>query len=93
MKITLTQHDGTKTVGSLAFAQAEVVDFKNLKSHCGGEHLVVRGGEPTIDYDTYTSKAVCAACGEHLGELKVKVSTLFGIEEDRRVLNGRYRVY
>jgi len=93
MKITLHKDDGGIFVGKLAFREAESVDFKTLEAHCGGEYLTVRGGDPTVDYDTYTSKAVCAVCGEHLGTLKVKVSTLFGIEEDQRVLNGRARVY
>ena len=93
MKITLTTNEGRRLVGSLAFPEAEQVDFKLADAHCGGEHLTARGGDPTIDYDTYTSKAVCAVCGDHLGTLTVRVNTLFGIEEDQRVLNGRARVY
>jgi len=93
MKITLTLHDGTKLECSLSFPEAEHVDARSRRAHCGGEHLMIRGGDPTIGHDIYTSKAFCAVCLEHLGSLVVVVSTIFGIEEDNRVLNGRCRVY
>jgi len=57
------------------------------------DRLVVRGGEVTIGHDTYTAPCQCCDCDEIIGTLVVKVSTIFGIEEDARVLNGRYRVY
>lgn len=49
---------------------------------------------PTEDgYDTITGRAECARCRSKVGVLTVKVVTLFGLEEDRRVLHGRPRVY
>ena len=50
-------------------------------------------GESVESRDTYRADAHCLACGETIGVLRVKMSTIFGIEEDKRVLNGRCRVY
>ncbi len=55
--------------------------------------IMVSGGDTTHDHDTYTAPAWCRTCDEHVGTIRVKVSTIFGIEEDARVLNGRCRVY
>jgi hypothetical protein len=44
-------------------------------------------------HDTYASDAGCADCKVVVGVLRVQLSTLFGLEEDERVLNGRCRVY
>lgn len=48
---------------------------------------------PAEDYDTLTGPAECARCRTRVGTLVVKVPTMWGIEEDRRVLHGRARVY
>lgn len=53
----------------------------------GARGTMVRG------HDTYTSDAGCVACKLVTGKLVVTVSTLFGVEEDERVLGGRCRVY
>jgi hypothetical protein len=51
-------------------------------------------GTMTEGHDTYEARAGCVGRGAVLGKLVVHVSTLFGIEEDRRVLlDGRARVY
>jgi len=45
-------------------------------------------------YDTYTSDARCVGCETILGKIVVTMSTIFGLEEDERVLvHGRARVY
>lgn len=44
-------------------------------------------------YDRYTGSALCLRCQRVIGPMVVIVSTLFGIEEDRQVLQGRCRVY
>jgi hypothetical protein len=54
----------------------------------------VRGkGIRSHDHDTYYADAEHIGCGGSLGQMRVKVDTIFGIEEDERVLNGRCRVY
>ncbi len=52
-----------------------------------------QGGEMTHDHDTYYAVVRCSGCGGRLGQLRAEVSTIFGIEEDARVLGGRCRVY
>lgn len=47
----------------------------------------------TIDHDRYTGGAICQRCKCRAGFLTVEVESLFGIDEDIRVLHGRPRVY
>lgn len=60
-----------------------------------GEALAVRGdGRKRSDCDRYYfARGFCVTCGAGVGEIRAYPSTLFGIEEDERVLNGRARVY
>lgn len=61
---------------------------------CACGSVWVRGlGDDERGHDTITTRAVCAGCGARRGKLVVTVDTLFGIEEDERVMNGRCRVY
>jgi len=46
-----------------------------------------------IKHDRYIGTAQCTRCRRDVGQMTVKVDTLFGIEEDNAVLNGRARVY
>jgi hypothetical protein len=43
--------------------------------------------------DEYRAKARHVGCGKRIGKLVVVVGTIFGIEEDERVLRGPARVY
>lgn len=40
-----------------------------------------------------TGQAICVGCRKPVGTILVAYDTIFGIEEDRRVLHGRPRVY
>jgi hypothetical protein len=60
---------------------------------CKAEPLVVHGFGRRHDYDTFYADAMCMQCQARVGELRVKVNTLFGISEDEAVLQGRCRVY
>ena len=61
--------------------------------HCKAD-LVVAGAKRRIGgHDFYSAEAGCVACDTYVGELRLKVSTIFGLEEDERVLSGRCRVY
>lgn len=61
------------------------------KCRCGSSRTSGRGMHH--DHDTYRSTGHCTDCGVELGPIVAKVSTIFGIEEDERVLHGRARVY
>jgi len=41
----------------------------------------------------YVARGYCTECDALVGEIRAYPATLFGIEEDERVLNGRTRVY
>lgn len=62
---------------------------------CKARELVVAGRNPREGDDdrTYVSDAYCVACDKRAGRLVVEASTIFGLKEDRAVLQGRPRVY
>ncbi len=62
---------------------------------CGADPFPVIGkiDEQTHTHDTTTAPALSRCCGQRVGKMVVKFSTIFGIEEDNVVLNGRCRVY
>lgn len=53
----------------------------------------VRMPHPNEEYDGWTGRAECHRCRSTVGTLTVKVCTMYGIEEDRRVTAGIWRVY
>ena len=61
---------------------------------CHGSPFKVQGiGDPARGHDTYSSRAACPGCHAVVGQIVVKMSTIFGCEEDEAVLHGRPRVY
>lgn len=61
---------------------------------CGVTPWRVRGtGRRIESRDTYAADAESACCGAPVGTLRAQVVTIFGLEEDRAVLEGRARVY
>ncbi len=46
-----------------------------------------------VDDRTFELKVVCRNCSSPMGVLRVDVPTLFGLEEDRRVLSGPWKVF
>jgi hypothetical protein len=68
-----------------------------------GDHVVVEGACPKCkatpfsaagtgmsieSHDTYRAEGACLSCKKRVGVLRVVVSTIFGLEEDERVLYG-----
>lgn len=93
MKVTLTLPDGSKRrltplpSGERAIAEGSCPS-------CGANELAVAGrGRYVESRDTYAARAVALCCGEDMGTIRAEVDTIFGIEEDERVLHGRCRVY
>lgn len=62
---------------------------------CAAAPYAVRGTHPRISADDrhWESDAICIGCGAAAGVLSVAQSTMFGMREDRAVLEGRPRVY
>lgn len=69
------------------FKGAEVVEPPDLGS------LRVRLPNYSRDEGGYSGQAECVRCRSQISEMRVEVSTLFGLDEDERVLHGRCRVY
>ena len=93
MKITVSV-GGTKRAATRPFEGADHVVATGACPHCSIEPFKVRGsGISRNDHDSYYADAECVACGKFVGTIRAKMDTLFGIEEDERVLNGPYKVY
>ena len=62
---------------------------------CGAEEFPVAGHARHIEsHDTYAASAESLCCRQPVGTIRVRVETLFGLEEDEAVLiHGRARVY
>lgn len=84
--VALAGVEGMKAARA-AFPQAEVIAPPDKGS------LRVRLPSYAQGHDRYTGDAECCRCRQKVGPMEVVVSTLFGLEEDERVLQGRCRVY
>lgn len=92
IKLYLT---GGKT---FTLTEAESGEFAEAKTHCPKckvAPLGVHGRGKRIGDDDrhYVSDAFCHTCSERIGTIKAFPSTIFGLEEDERILYGRCRVY
>ena len=97
MKITV-EIDGKKFDGKLPFDNAPHFETNGtVCPHCGATNIPVRGDGLHIEsHDTYAADAIhyAESCMKKIGTVRVKMSTIFGLEEDERVLvHGRARVY
>lgn len=86
MEIKVIDSNGRSHPARVPFDGADHV----LAQVCCGK--IVGSNPRAPEHDTYESDAHCA-CGKPVGKIRVRVSTIFGIEEDERVLYGRCRVY
>lgn len=77
----------------LSFPGATTADCVEACS-CGSSAVVGDGRTPAPGKrDEYVARGFCAACRTPRGTIHAKVSTIFGVEEDERVLAGPWRVY
>lgn len=95
MKIKFHPNDGPARKAKLPHADADHCVVDGACPHCGATPFKAAGAKGTMvkGHDTYTSDGGCVGCKVVTGKLVVTVNTLFGIEEDERVLLGRCRVY
>ncbi len=89
--ITLKE-DGARRTAKQPYSTAQ---FVNVGTACDCGSFSVRGNGQNRQQTQYAEEedAVCVSCFEPRGRLHVKLETLFGRDEDNRVLNGRCRVY
>lgn len=92
MRITLTVDDSVFDC-SKPYDRAHWVTAGGWQCVCGSDR--VNGlGKYIEDHDIYAAEAKCADCSKRCGKLRVRVPTIFGLEEDERVLyDSRCRVY
>jgi hypothetical protein len=71
------------------------IDVQGQCPACNSEEFRVIGDvtRQKIGHDTVKAPALALCCGAEVGEVHVELSTIFGLEEDERVLHGRARVY
>ena len=98
MTLHLAIHDGRETAPTLPYAGCPHVLVVGFRCECAPDYdLLVSGfkGRERIEDDgtRVVSEVGCTRCKGSVGVLTVTFSTLFGAEEDRRVLHGRCRVY
>lgn len=91
MKITFTPTDGKAETAKLPYDGAAFVE---VATPCAcGCTSIAGGGQSIESHDTYRAAAHCTKCRKPRGVLRVKMSTIFGVEEDERVLAGPWKVY
>ena len=91
MKITIVVGDG-RHVATLPYAHAAHAEIVACP-HCGDAPGKVAGSGVTHhDHDTYYARGAMLCCGATVA-IETKTETIFGIDEDERVLHGRCRVY
>jgi hypothetical protein len=92
MQIELKTENGSIPC-KLPYTGADHVILQGDCPNCKVPNTPIQGGDVERGFNTYTAPAACATCRVLVGKLVVTVSTIFGIEEDEAVLNGRARVY
>jgi len=91
-KLTFTTDDKTYAI-TLPFPEADHAVVAGWECPtCGGDKVAGRARR-IENHDTYAAEAGCVACRKIIGTIRVKVSTLFGIEEDERVMSMGVKIY
>jgi hypothetical protein len=94
MKIILTTQDNSVHELEPPPAGASDVGTPLTCPHCHkGLRIFGRHGTKSRGHDYIEETALCSICQKPVGRIRVIIPSLFGLEEDKRVLNGRCRVY
>ena len=102
MKITIVLDSGKRCKASLPYDGAHYILIaiacpNGCASHkhpqAMTETKIAGTGIKHHSHDTYFADAIALCCRKKIGTIETKVDTVFGIEEDERVLNGPQRVY
>ena len=77
---------------TIPYANAQYVEV-SAPCLCGS--VAIRGNGRDREETQYNEEetAICATCGTVRGRIHVDLDSIFGRDEDRRVLYGRCRVY
>ena len=93
MKITLHLPDdlGDRAVASDSHGPSAEVD--GSCPYCGARPFQISGRNMVVKSHSYESAGYCVACHYYVGIIEAEPGTIFGIEEDERVLSGPWKVY
>jgi hypothetical protein len=96
--VFLLPHDGGPRVRLvLAFKEADhaTVEGEPPCPECGAKVWGVQGSgsRPSADDRAYEADGYATCCKARVGTIRFEPDTLFGVREDRAVLQGRCRVY
>lgn len=94
MRTQIHLHDGSRRSATPPFRGADHAAVPGSCPACRAEPFRVAGrGLRVGAADEYHADGYCLDCRARVGRLVAQVSTLFGLEEDARVLGGAWRVY
>lgn len=94
MTITLKTSNGMLLECVKRYHDAPTVDVPGVPCEACKRPLSVRGLRcKETKPDTFEAEAVCADCQASAGTLIVTMGSIFGAEEDARVLGGPWKVY
>jgi hypothetical protein len=87
--------DGKKTRGSEPFEGADHAVIDGACPRCGAAPFKVQGTGRRIAQDdqAYEADGVSVCCSDHVGVLRLEVSTLFGLREDEAVFRSGVKIY
>jgi hypothetical protein len=102
LDITIVLDNGIRHTATLPYDGATDVRVSIACPH-GCERKVVLGhalplkvrgtGIEHTSHDTYFAGAIALCCKRRIGTIETRMATIFGIEEDSRVLAGPWKVY
>ena len=95
MKIMFHPNKGPARKAKLPYTDADYCVVDGECPYCKAMPFHAAGVKGTMvkGHATLTSDAGCIGCKVVTGKLVVKVNTLFGIEEDERVMRSGVRIY
>lgn len=95
MKIFVLLSNKDEREGSLKHSSAERVDVEGVCPSCGHTPFQVCGigGKTVRRFDNIQQDAMCLECETVIGTVKAVFDTIFGLDEDERVLKGPQKVF
>lgn len=88
--------DADFRIATLPYLDAGFLVCEGKCPCCDTQRFEIKGDTKSkvqVNDLVFVCVAYCTNCQKPVGTLKVEMETLFGLDEDRKVLQGRPRVY